>query len=584
MNLRAVIALAAALCAATVTATASAWQEAHQAGDDLRVRIEPDGVASVQDLVKWRVVRGPVKQIDLVNVDPGATLDPQVTISSEDGRALAGHLVRVDERTVRVLVDQPKTVLRGTFTFEIRWRLDLVATHALTFDGANWRLAWSAPVAAEGIDASRTVFDLPGAPEEPRPILADTGALDDGAVATVQRDGGRDTLELVRPHVARGESASWTVRIDPRALFRISDPTLRPATAAAPVEGDRVHELSLVLLLGGLALAFGLLASHKASFFATACAARGATGRGWLPLPTGVRVVLAALSFGGAVALEVVDRPLEGALLAALAAFASALRAPSLRPSVRGPGKWLALRPEEAFATTAPARHWMDAGGAHGRLALAALGALTFGIAFASRHFSSEAPWLVGLDALAIVPLFCTGCATQLPPSGDRSAAPWLERAFDRLRDVALLRAVPWARVTLDGTTVDELRLLVLPRAPMPGVAGIEVGLGWVSTPVGWVGSPEVLVRVLDGSPAAERLAQAGPVGRTLPGRRPDERVLRAIPVERTPHGAASLAGAFADTMTDRRVKPAPGAWPAPDRRVFVASRPAPASRPRAAA
>jgi len=284
------------------------------------------------------------------------------------------------------------------------------------------------------------------------------------------------------------------------------------------------------------------------------------------------------------VALELVDRPLEGALLAALASVASALRAPAIRPAVRGPGKWLALRPDEAFAAPGAPQHWMDAGGARGRVALATLAALTCGVALVSRRFSPEGPWLVALDAMALLPLFVTGRAVQLPPAGDRSAAPWLKRTFDRLRDVALLRAVPWARVTLDGTTIDELRLLVLPRAPMPGVAGIEVGLGWISTPVGWIGSPEVLVRVLDGTPAAERLAQVGPVGRTMPGRRPDERVLRATPRTRTPQGTASLVSSFADTMTDRRVKPQPGPWNAPDRRIFVASKASPASRPRAAA
>jgi hypothetical protein len=586
MNLRAVFALAAALCAATATTTAGAWQEAHQTGDDVKVRIEADGVASVRDLVRWRVVHGPVKSIDLVNVDAAATLDPDVTITAEDGRALTGHLVRADERTVRVLVDQPRALMRGTFTFEAQWRVDLVATHALTYDGANWRLGWSAPVASDGVDASRTVFDLPGAPEEPRPVFADTGAVDDTAVATVQRDGSRDSLELVRPHVARGESASWTVRIDPRALSAIADPALRPLRAAPPPEGDRVHEVSFALLVGALALAFGLAIAHKTSSFAALGAARGATVRGLLPLPTVARVVVGACAFGGAAGLEVLDHPVEASLLIALAALAAALRAPKVRPSARGPGNWLALRPEEAFATSGVSPHWMDAGGVAGRVAMALLVALACALAVAARRSAPEGSWLVALDAMALVPLFVTGRAVQLPPS-DGSAAPWLKRAFDRLRQLRVVRAVPWARIAVDRSTVDELRLLVLPRVAMPGMAGIEVGLGWVDTPVGWIGSPEVLVRVLEGSPAAARLAQvapAGDAGRTLPGRRPDERVLRVLPRARTPVGAVSLVGALADALTDRRSQPAPGAWTAADRRVFVPAKPAAPRRAHAAA
>ena len=65
----------------------------------------------------------------------------------------------------------------------------------------------------------------------------------------------------------------------------------------------------------------------------------------------------------------------------------------------------------------------------------------------------------------------------------------------------------------------------MLPRAAMPGVLGVEVGLAWSHTPVGWVGTPEVLARVLDGSAAAARLARELPAGASVPGRRPEERV-----------------------------------------------------------
>jgi hypothetical protein len=568
MNLRVVVVLAAAFVVLAAPRPASAWQEAHESGDDVRVHMAPDGTAAIEDLVRWRVVHGPLKSIDIVNVDPIAGLDPDVTITAEDGRALTGHLVRADERTVRVLIDQPRAFLRGTFTFNVKWKLNFAAAHALVFDGTSWRLSWSAPVASDGIDASRTVFDLPAAPEEPRAIMADTGAPDDGAVSSVQRDGARDALELVRPHVARGESASWTVRIDPRALTTLTDPALRPVRMAAQPEQDRVHAIALALLLGVLALGFALLVGRKTAAFEALCAARDARARGLLPLPATARAVLAGGAFGAAAACEIADRPLAGVSLAALAAIAAALRAPAARSKARGPGKWLALRPDDAFAPPTGSLHWMDAGGAPGRVAMAGLVIVTCAFAAAARRWTPEGPWIVSLHSAALLPLFLTGRAVQLPPAALGHGASWLRRTFARLAQLQPLRTVPWARVLLDGATIDEVRLLVLPRAAMPGVAGIEVGIGWIDTPVGWVGSPEVLVRVLDGSPAAARLAQAGAPGRTLPGRRTDERVLRAVPRVRTPAGATALVGAFAEVMTDRRLAIGPGAWTAPERRM----------------
>jgi hypothetical protein len=100
---------------------------------------------------------------------------------------------------------------------------------------------------------------------------------------------------------------------------------------------------------------------------------------------------------------------------------------------------------------------------------------------------------------------------------------------------------------------IDELRLLVLPRVAMPGVVGVEIGLAWSSTPVGWTATPEVFARVLDGSAAAAKLARDLPGTRVVPGRRPDERVMRLLPRAPTRAGAIALVRGLADALTDRR-------------------------------
>src|SRR6202035_2950345 len=109
----------------------------------------------------------------------------------------------------------------------------------------------SAPVATDGFDASKTVFELPAAPDAPVAVLADTGAVDDSVVASLRRDPGSDVLELVRPHVARGEAPVWTLRVDPRALPLVADATLRPPSEAKPpAEPDRVRDVSMGAALG----------------------------------------------------------------------------------------------------------------------------------------------------------------------------------------------------------------------------------------------------------------------------------------------------------------------------------------------
>jgi hypothetical protein len=559
MHVRRAIALAVGLVAAVAARRAHAWQEAHQIGGAATVVVDPSGVASVQDELRWRVARGQLGPIDLRNVDPSAVVEPEVAITADDGRKLGAHAVRRDDGTVRITLDDPRALMRGNFAVELRWRVDLIATRAISRDGATWRLAWSAPTAADGFDNARTTFDLPAAASEPRPIAADTGAVDDGAVATLRRGPERDILELVRPHVARGESATYTLRVDPRALLQAVDPRVRPPSNVSPAaEPDRVGEASLGIALAALAVAFALLVGHKGRAFAAACAARRGRARGLVPLPNGVRAALAGVALAAAVGLEVAGETTAAAACISLATLAAALRAPSTVPAARGPGRWLELRPEQAFAPDRGPGHWLDIGSAVGRVTAIVAGALVAAAAVIAQRFDAEGASFVVVDAAALVPLLVTGCASQLPPDGARSAAPWLAQAFRRMRAVPGLRVAPWARVAPDGIAADELRLLVVPKVAMPGVLGLEVGLAWSSTPVCPAATPEVLVRVIEGSPAAAKLAREVPRARTMPGRRPDERVVRLLPRAPTRSSTIALVRALGEALTDRRASEAP--------------------------
>jgi hypothetical protein len=124
MDLRRALTLAAALFVLLAPGRAGAWQEAHEVGDDVRIHVDPSGVASVEHTLRWHVIRGPLKFVDLLNVDSSAALESDVRITAEDGREHTAHLARQDAKSARIVVDEPRALMRGTFSFAVRWRVD----------------------------------------------------------------------------------------------------------------------------------------------------------------------------------------------------------------------------------------------------------------------------------------------------------------------------------------------------------------------------------------------------------------------------------------------------------------------------
>lgn len=572
----AAIALTVALvCVGLVPVSARAHAqpspEAHPSGGDMTVRLEPDGTAAVQLSIRWRVVRGPLRFVDIANVDPAAAVEPVVAIASDDGRTLTGHLSRRDTaggKSVRIDLDDPRAALRGTFTFDVRWRIHLVETGGLWRDGSTWRLVLSQPTAAEGFDGSKTVLDLPSAPEAPKPILPDTGLVDDGAIATLTRGTDRDVLELVRAHVARGESVTWTVRVDGHALSpRAGLPHGSPGPSSPAPRPDPIRGLAVAVLVAVVGGIFAVLLWRKALTISARSEAVEARPQSLVPIPLAARLVAGGCALALAVGCEIADRTAAGGVLAAGAVLLAAWRAAPSRKTARGPGRWLAVRPGDAFTLRpSPGGDWLDVGTAQGRMVAALAAAAVAVVAIASRRVGPQAPWLVVMDAAWLVPLWLTGRVSS-DGAMSRTVVRWLARAHANLRRCAGIRVTPWARVTQDGT-IDELRLLVLPRMAMPGFAGIELGLACRRGPGGTVGMPEILVRVLDSSAACAGLATWAPSGRLLVGRRPDERVLRLVPGTPGCRASTALVREIAGVLTDRRVGGAAARPPGAERRV----------------
>jgi hypothetical protein len=537
------------------------YEETHVTGDDVRVSVDTNGAARIEHVVSWHLVAGQIHFLDVSVADPALSPELQASVTAEDGRVTSATLIPHEGNVLRVAFEEPKGLRHGRYKVRFAYRVDLASSHAFARDGAMWRLSWASPTFSDGYDGARVTFDLPSSVDKPR--LADLD-VDPGILSTVRVAEDRDEIELVKPHVARREALTWAIRVAPRAFPGVRDPSLRPPAVRPPVV-VRPSVPPVLVALGALTagLLYAWLAWSKIAGFDRACREHGVAAEGLLRLRPDMRAALAGACVGAGVLVEAEGAPTWGGICIAAAMLVAASRAPIVRAAPRGPGRWLAIRPADAFGP----------GGARGFslgtlrtvvVGLLAAGSLV-GAALLLRRLAPHAPFVVALDALAVVPLIATGRPSQLPPS-PHFGAPWLERLFQRLSREKSLRVAPWARVPTGCTDPDEVRVLVLPRAAMPGLAGIEVGLvSWPSVTC-YGRAPEVLVRVHESTAASARMTTLAARVRPVPGRVPEERVYRLVPRIPTKDGTALLVRRLGRELEDRRMATLP--WDREERRL----------------
>jgi hypothetical protein len=562
------IAIAASLGAAPAAAI-QAWKEGREEGSQTRVQVEPNGVAQVGFQIRYRVVHGPLHALEVFGIAGAADVDPRVVVSADDGRELTAHADRTSHDGVRLVLDDSRGLPRGVFTFDLRWQCDLLRSGALSRRDSGWTFTWSSPRSLDGFDSARTVFEFPAAPDAPQTISAATGASDEVPGAVLRRSGPYDEMEIVTPHVSPGQALVSTMRLDERALALPAPPPPLASPHGPSEDSDPVRGAVFGAGLALLALSLSLALARANRTLAEACAARGvAHPGGLLPVPHAVRIVLSGLSLAAGVGLQAREEFTAGGACVALATVFAAIRRPIASPTARGPGRWLPLGPERAsLPEERVIASWPNLRTRAGRTVAGIFGVLVVAGVFAARWLEAPDPWLVALDAAPFVPLLVLGRGVYARPAEDPCAVPWIMKAWGRLRRAGELHSVLWGRVAGARGAVDELRVLAIPRAPLAGLVGIEIGLAWSATPGGWSSSPEVLVRVRSESPASEALSRAFPRLRTLPGRRNDERVARLVPRLPSRSCAVALVAAVGARMTDRRVAPNARTWTAPERR-----------------
>jgi hypothetical protein len=559
------------LLASFAPTTASAYyEEAHVVADEVRITVDTAGSARVEHQLSWHVIAGQFHALDFPGgMDASVRPEPEATVTAEDGRVVEAALGQRDDHTLRVAFSEPKGIRHGRYKVRLAYRVDLVEMHSLVREGAMWRLHWQGPAWPDGYDSAHVTFELPPSIDEPRCARADDGT-EGGVLCTLRRAPDKDEIELVKPHVARHEVVAWAVRVAPRAFPDIHDPSLRPPPLPS-VEPQR-RGLPRLLFFAGLlaiALTYGSLVRRKAIAFDELCRVYGARAKGLVPGPLWLRATLAGTGIAAGVLAEAIHAPTTGGACIALGMAMACVLPPQARAPVRGPGRWLALRPHEAFEHRV-SKDPFDPLSFRG--AVAALGVLAFlaGLGLLLRPYCSEAPYFAALDALAWLPLVATGRRSQLPPDG-RAGALWLRRLFERLSKDRALRVAPWARVPVGRVDPDEVRILAVPRAGMPGLVGIEVGLAWPSDPTSYVATPAVIVRVHESTAAWVRMTSLAPFARSVPGRKPEERVYRFVPRIPTREGTFALVRRLGQELVDRRVTAQ--SWALEERRLPPAAR-----------
>ncbi|HVW24218.1 MAG TPA: hypothetical protein VHC69_02550 [Polyangiaceae bacterium] len=515
------------LALSLVAFDARAWVERTVKSDSVTVDLERDGTAVVTHEILLGVRGGPLPEFAVEPVDADAELLEGATVTrAESGRAaglplplsLTKNGTRISMRVIGL-----KGLHGGTHQIRFSYRTNLEAAGKLEPNRASTTVEWTGPSFADGIDSARVLFRVPRGGTPPRLSSARPGGdavtITDDAdgvfLGTFRRAMDKDELEVVRPHMAKGEAVSWRITVDAatfdlRAEPKSEEPVLAPevpAKAGAPKALP--DERPLFGSVAAVAVLLALVVVLKSRWVDAACRLRGARARPLVPLAAPLRALFAGACAFAAVFVALGATEPFGAAALLLASMASSTHLPPrLSPLLRGPGKWVRLEPETAFEDPRAEKRLpgrlLDAGTVPGFLLFAALlSSFVAGALAVARKSPYEGLW-VALASAILFPIFCTGTAGELPfGKASEELLEWLMNALDGARSI---EAYPLARVPQGAEERDEIRLLVLPKPALPGFVALEAGVDYHQGVLGFMPLPYVLVRVIENSVAADAL------------------------------------------------------------------------------
>jgi hypothetical protein len=508
-----------------------------------RIEIASDGSARVRSELRVETSLGSLQSFAVEGLDPDAEPLPDAHITRTDlgpGPNTPQPLeLRVAEGRATLDVGQRQGLPGKSFAIEFGYQTQLLSRGLIRDLPQLQRseLSWSGPSFDEGVDSVTLIVCTAAAslaPEavdssaEPGPAAGNPSAAPRNfgiIMSTLRRSAEQDELEVVRAHVARHEAPHWRIRLD-RTLFAGS-----PALASAPAPLDtepsemdldgiwpaperglsRLPAARVLPLLLAAALGYGCLVAAKGRAVARASALRNCQVRALVSGRAALHALLAGLLLALASAAVIwLDAPLPAAL-ALLAALALAShRPPTSETPLRGPGEWQALDSSTlaplAGASPRLPGAWLDVGRVQGFSLL--LGLLALSTAAALRLFQTS-PYhgaCLLLGSTALLPVFCTGRAAELPEPSLAQSRRFLARVRKRLKGKEDLMVQALGRFCAGASEVDELRLAIHPARGLPGLIGIELALEFRPGLAGQSASPVIVIRASDGSPCQRAL------------------------------------------------------------------------------
>ncbi len=573
---------------------AHAWVETRVTAHSAVVDLERTGSATVTQELGVRLRGGPLSDLQLAGVDSDAEPLPDATVICTDDPKFGTvplSVAREPDGSLKLTIDRERGLRTGSYVFRFSYRTQLLARELIRRAGSHVELRWVGPRFEDGLDSARVTFRIPEAsvaPSLPAPgsssgTVNELDELGGVFVGNLRRAPGKDELEVVRPHVARGEPALWRVWLADSALDAFAAgaaPQPRVALISHELGESPRERLSWLLGALGAGLVFGLLLLVKWRGFRAAAESRRAEARSLLPIPVGPRAALGGALLGLAViAGGRWDEPTwMGALLFA-ATLCGALAAVPSKPAPRGPGQWLPLSETDAFArckANLPGR-FLDASTLPGACVLLLLMTTLVIAHFAVRVHSPYRAVELLLGGTVLLPVFLTGRARELPVVPGSDPRGKLQKLLRGLRQSGL-RAVPVARLPLGSSVADEVRLTIQARGAQAGLTALELGTEHTVSLGGVVAEPYLLLRVREDSPCAQALSGLLPFQR---GRKPEERVALLRPKLPTVAETLALVGEVLELLQRKPVPPQrPSSAPSSSGRATSARKPTRAASP----
>jgi hypothetical protein len=529
-----------------------AWVEKRVDTSTTVIELAPDGEATIRYALSLEVHGTPLTGLTLQGIDADARPLADASVTRMQGGVATSlpQPVQVQAHLGTLDMNVPlRQGLRGqTFLFEFAYRTRLLERGLLRQRAGSDRteLAWVGPRFDDGIDSVKLVIRTATAAHPPEVASGEpAGAEEDPSnygivMSTLRRSEERDELELIRAHVARGEAITWRISLasslfpgapatSPSSALSVATHTpTRPATLSTSPPRAPLYRALPWMLLGGVL--YALLVQLKIRAVRQAASVRHCRARAWIECRPAYRALLAGAMFATAVGGILNGASPSFAATALLLAMAlAAHRVPEQNQDLRGPGVWKTLERAALEPVPAPALPgaWLDVGRLQGSLLLiTALGAVTWAAARTFEHSAYLGVCLL-LGSSALLPIFCTGRAGELPCDLLARSRRFLARVERRLARQKDLVVKPMGRFAAVSEQLDELRLSITPSHGLPGLIGLELGLELQTSLGGFRAAPVLVIRAADGSPCQRALPRGL---RWMRGRTPEERACLVQP------------------------------------------------------